>query len=106
MEVQCGEGGVCHSGASRPGRGLCGPRRDEDSRPRHSPASLVTTSAWGVTEAEAGPPKPWSTPCLTVPHLPLMQGYKMDDLLTSYVQQLMSTVNRQRGPRGSVSGHP
>jgi len=105
MEVQCEEGWACHSGASRPGRGLCGPRRDEYSGPRHSPASLFTTSAWGVTEA-AGPPKPWSTPCLTITHLSLTQGYKMDDLLTSYVQQLISAVNRQRAPRGSVPSHP
>ena len=30
----------------------------------------------------------------------------MDDLLTSYVQQLLSTVNKQRGPRTSVPASP
>ncbi|XP_067598359.1 unconventional myosin-VIIb isoform X1 [Pseudorca crassidens] len=33
-------------------------------------------------------------------------GYKMDDLLTSYVQQLLSTVNKQREPRTSVPASP
>ncbi|XP_054934667.1 unconventional myosin-VIIb isoform X1 [Physeter macrocephalus] len=33
-------------------------------------------------------------------------GYKMDDLLTSYVQQLLSTVNKQRSPQTSVPASP
>ncbi|KAL1773374.1 unconventional myosin-VIIb [Sigmodon hispidus] len=33
-------------------------------------------------------------------------GYKMDDLLTSYVQQLMSVVNKQRGLRAPALANP
>nr|XP_021499065.1 unconventional myosin-VIIb [Meriones unguiculatus]XP_021499071.1 unconventional myosin-VIIb [Meriones unguiculatus] len=33
-------------------------------------------------------------------------GYKMDDLLTSYVQQLLSTVNKQRGSRAPALANP
>jgi len=32
----------------------------------------------------------------------LLQGYKMDDLLTSYISQMLTTMNKQRsGPRHS-----
>ncbi|XP_039109102.1 unconventional myosin-VIIb [Hyaena hyaena] len=33
-------------------------------------------------------------------------GYKMDDLLTSYVQQLLSTVNKQRGSQAPAQAAP
>uniref|UniRef100_A0A8C8YM60 Unconventional myosin-VIIb n=1 Tax=Prolemur simus TaxID=1328070 RepID=A0A8C8YM60_PROSS len=33
-------------------------------------------------------------------------GYKMDDLLTSYVQQLLSTMDRQRGSRAPALASP
>ncbi|XP_023565487.1 unconventional myosin-VIIb [Octodon degus] len=33
-------------------------------------------------------------------------GYKMDDLLSSYVQQLLSVVNKQRGSRGPPLANP
>lgn len=93
MEVQCGKGWACHSGAS----GLAGGSVVPGGVSSQGPDTVLLLSSPRL------PPKPWSTPCLTVSHLSLTQGYKMDDLLTSYVQQLISTVNRQRGPRGSVS---
>lgn len=33
------------------------------------------------------------------------QGYKMDDLLTSYVQQLLSTVSKQRGSKTQATAN-
>ncbi|XP_032261983.1 unconventional myosin-VIIb [Phoca vitulina] len=33
-------------------------------------------------------------------------GYKMDDLLTSYVQQLLSTMNKQRGSQAPAQADP
>lgn len=74
---------------------------------------LSSRPARCVTEAEVGPRKLWPKPRLAVP-LRLrphpspapVQGYKMDDLLTSYVQQMLSTVNKQRDPRTSVPASP
>lgn len=32
---------------------------------------------------------------------PICQGYKMDDLLTSYISQMLTSMSKQRGAKGS-----
>ena len=58
-----------------------------------------------VLEAAAGyrpaliqaPPPPRARNLQPPAPLSPVQGYKMDDLLTSYVQQFLSTMKKQRG---------
>lgn len=61
-------------GCSEEGGGLCSQQcvLEAEARHHHVPSQPPT------------PPFP-------------IQGYKMDDLLTSYVQQLLSTMNKQQG---------
>lgn len=60
------------------------------------PASVRVSVRWSW--APPGLAKPSADPTDSDPPIPV-QGYKMDDLLTSYVEQLLSTVNRPQGAR-------
>lgn len=67
------------------GRPTAGPRAGGYSPCCRGPASVC------VTEMELGTAGPGQAPADSPTPV---QGYKMDDLLTSYVEQLLSTVNR------------
>lgn len=73
---------------------------------QQEPGFCPHPSAQGIPEKKLGTARPWSNPPTgphnLQPHPSHVQGYKMDDLLTSYVQQLLSVVNKQRGARASA----
>lgn len=88
--------------AARPGSGPQGPGHSSYSR---SLASVLTSLPRVSLSRSWALPGPGQAPQLGPHNLCYpspVQGYKMDDLLTSYVQQLLSAVNKQRGARASA----
>jgi hypothetical protein len=52
---------------------------------------------------ESNTPSTFLVPLASDPHLsPPVQGYKMDDLLSSYVHQFLSAMNKQQSSGATV----
>lgn len=82
-------------GHSEEGGGLCS-QQQEPCSPLHTLSSVSLRQKHGTATAPHGLQPPLSP----------VQGYKMDDLLTSYVQQLLSSVNKQRGSQAPALADP
>ncbi len=65
----------------------------------HYPVNGVSQKTWIQPFIPIGKYQ-FSTVCLTFDP-PTPQGYKMDDLLTSYISQMLTTMTKQRTSRGN-----